>query len=149
VHGRRSGHALRSALGEEVHRFAAHRLSEGEITGVEIGEEVVEGPRIHHRPGEAVLAQGARLLQHRDVELAEAAAGFSLPFGQPRQLDRAREPRRPRAHDHHVHLDRFRAGRITQDQLVEGKRALVTGRQDRGHGRPLLARGSHDEAAEI
>jgi hypothetical protein len=138
VHGGRRRNALRPALGEEIHRLARDRLAERKLAGVEIGEELAKRPRIHHRTREAVLAERARLFQHGDVELGPAAGGLLLP-GEAGQLDGAGEPRRPRSDDHHVHLDRLGTRRVPPDELVEGKRALVTKRKDGGHGGRLPA----------
>jgi hypothetical protein len=49
VHRGRGGNPLGPILGEEIDRFTGDRLSERKPIGGEIGEEIVEDPRIHYR----------------------------------------------------------------------------------------------------
>ena len=110
-----------------------HPLAEGEVGVGQVGKELAEGARIHHRAGEVVLAEAGGLLQHGNVQLPEPAPGGLVCLGQPGQLDGTGEPRGPGPDEQHVHFQRLGAGWVAQDQTVEGKAALVTTGQDRGH----------------
>ena len=143
VHRRRRRNPLRPAVGHEVHRLAGHWLPEREVGELELGEQFPEGPRIDDRAGEIVLAQAFGLLEHADVHIRHTAASFLIALHQAGQLDGARQPRRPRAHDQHVHLDRLGTGSVAKDQAIERQRGLVAGRQDGRHEHAILGdRGS-------
>ena len=62
--------------------------------------------------------------------IRHTAASFLIALDQAGQLDGAGQPRRPRAHDHHVHLDRLGAGRIAQDEAIERERRLMADREE-------------------
>jgi hypothetical protein len=96
-----------------------------------------------------VLAQTAGLLQDADVELRHAATALLVALHQPGELDGAREPGRPGAHDEHVHLDRLGARWIAIDEPVEREGQLMAGGQNAGHDATLLRLGVAGEAAVI
>jgi hypothetical protein len=133
VHRGRGRDPLRPALGHEVDGFGGDGLAEGKVGRLEVGKQLLEGPRVHHRARKIVLAQTLGFLEHADAEIGHAAAALLIALHQLRQLDRAGEPRGAAADDQHVHLDRLGARRVTQDDFVEGDGGLMADREDGMH----------------
>ena len=77
-----------------------------------------------------MLAQRARFLEHRDLEVAERSAGLRVRFRQPRQLDRAREAGRSAADEHDIHRHVLRVRRLGHDESLGWQRRLILGRQN-------------------
>ena len=123
---------LRPVFGQEIYRLCLDSLAEGKFLELEIREQLPESPGVDHCTREIVLAQASGLLQHGDIEVAHAAAGFLILLHQAGKLDGTGEPGRSGPDDHHVHLDSLCAWRVSQDQLVEGKPGLVPYRENRG-----------------
>ena len=125
VHGRGRGDLDLPVLAQQVDGFLDDLVLERKVLVLELGKELAEGARVHHGAGEVVLAQGAGLVQHGDLGLAQGAAGLGVLLDQARELDGARQPGRAGAHDHHVHLDRLGVGRVGDDHPLARKRRLV------------------------
>jgi hypothetical protein len=78
-----------------------------------------------------VLAEGGRLVEHGDLDLAQAAARLGvLLAARLRQLDGRRQPGRPAADDHDVHLDRLGVRGVGDDDPLARERGLVMGGDD-------------------
>jgi hypothetical protein len=133
-------------LGEHVDRLAAHGVAEGEVASFSSGKSSRKARGFTTAPGEVVLAQRRGLVEHGDLRLAQRAARLRVLLHQARQLDGAGEPRRPRAHDHHVHRHDFILLGLRGQAKTRILRQLVEppGRRDpgpggkRGERRPLL-----------
>ena len=123
VHGGRHGKAPLALGRQQIHSFLANRPAEREVGIPEMGKQLAEGAGIYDRPGQGVLSQRSRLLEHADVELGAAAAR------QPGQLDRGRQPRGARAHDEDVQLHAIAGARrvLRQDEPLARQRRLVVG----------------------
>ena len=133
AHGRGSDRQLvRTLRGQEVHRLARHRLTEGKIRQAHLREELLEGTRVYHRARQAVLTQCPRLFQHRDVEVGHPTARLLVLPDQAGKLDRTGQPRRPGADDHDIHFERLGAGGVGRDQAVDGQGGLVANRENAG-----------------
>jgi len=106
---------------QQIHGFFVNLPAEREVRILQVGEQLAERAGIDDRPGQAMLPQRLRLLEHADAELGAAAAR------QPGQLDRGREPRGARAHDQHVQLHAIAgAGCILgEDEPLARQRRLI------------------------
>jgi hypothetical protein len=89
------------------------RLQRGALLD-EVGHQLRECLRVHDRAREDVRADGRPLLDDRNLDFPERLP-LALPGrdrlvvlgDEPREVQRAAQVRRPRAHEHHVHLDAF------------------------------------------
>jgi hypothetical protein len=81
-----------------------------------------------------VFTQAFGFFQHRNIESGHVSTRFPVAAGQPSQLDGAGEACRTRADDEHVHLERFGAWFLTQNQPIERKGRLMAERENGRHG---------------
>ena len=73
-----------------------------------------------------MLTELAGLLEHSDLDLADASTVLVVFLDQPCQFDRACEPARTPTHEDHVHRDRFFIRLIGDDETVarEGRLSI-------------------------
>ena len=96
VHLRRRRQADGSLRGQEQEPVLARRRVERGALLAPVGDQLVEGARLHHRAGEDMGADLRALLEHADRELAAMLDG-ELP-----QADRGGQPGGPGTDDHDV-----------------------------------------------
>ena len=136
AHGGRRGQAQRPPPREEVHALGGHGRVQGQVRVCEVREQLAEGDGIDHGAGEGVASERVRLLQDGDLDGAEPPSRLLVLLHEAGELDGAGEARRPSAHEHDVHLDRLRVGRIGADQPRQGQVRLEARRHDEvSHGR--------------
>jgi hypothetical protein len=129
AHGGRGGQAQRAALRQQIDPLRAHGRAQREIRVLQLREQLAQRRGIDHCSRQRMSAERFRLLEHRDLDGADAAARFLILLHQAGQLDGAGQARGSAAHEHDVHLDRLRVRRIRADQPVHGEVRLVA----RGH----------------
>jgi len=106
---RRRDADLRPAIGHEIDRLLLY-LAKGEalsapLIAAEVGEELLQRARPHHRPGEVVAAAGLRLLDDGDGDLAEALHRLGIVGEQLQQAVGAGEAGGAAADDRYADLD--------------------------------------------
>ena len=95
----------RAALGHEVDGVLRDRPVRRPVGLVDVGQQLAQRRRLHHRAGQEVRPRRLPLLDERDRDLPEALGECRLLLEQLRQPDRAGEPGRAAADDHHADLD--------------------------------------------
>ena len=89
IRSHRTGGNQRRYDRDVLRRLAIIRM--GQELGVplaEIGEQLLECPGIHHRPGQAVLAQASGLFENRDVDFPEGGIRLGARGGDGHAVDR-------------------------------------------------------------
>src|SRR5215203_7356542 len=89
------GDPLRSPLGQQVHGFGLHCLTERQLVERYVGKKFAERARVDDCPREVVLAEALRFLQEGNVEISRSTSRLLILLDQSGQLDGARQPRGP------------------------------------------------------
>ena len=108
----------RAGLGEEEELVAGDRLVERRALFLPVGDQLVDGARIHDRAREDVRAGLRALLEDDDRDLVRALGGELL------EADRGGQPGRAGADDRDVVFHRL-AGPVLGEDLVRGHRCLA------------------------
>ncbi len=133
--GRGRGQAQRAALRQQVDALRAHGRAQREFRVLQLREQLAQRSRVDDRARERVAAERFRLLEHRDLDGSDSASRLLVLRDQAGELDGAGQTRRPPADEHHVHLDRFRVGRVRTDEPVQRKvRLMARGHDEAGRG---------------
>ena len=128
------GMRQRAPLVSRYTRSPSPGARNGKSASVSSGNSSRKRARVDDRAREAVLAEAVRLLQDRDLDLAQPAAAARCPSCTSRASSIApARPAGPAAHEDHVHLDRVAARRLAQQQA---RPAAAAAGAARGSGAP-------------
>ncbi len=118
AHGGGCGEPDGALLPQEIHRLSGDGAAKGEIGVLEVGEELPERPRVHHRAGEAVVAQPLAFFQDTDLDVAQPTALLLVALDHLRQVDGAAQARGAATDEQHVQLDGVGARRALHHQSL-------------------------------